>query len=89
MNKSLYGRKTILFLDEVHRFNTSRQDALLPAVEQGIIVFMGPRQKIHFIMSMARSCRAPRYFNWVRSPGKMRLKLCAEHWLTRSVVLAS
>jgi len=39
--KSLYGRKTILFLDEVHRFNTSRQDALLPAVEQGIIVFIG------------------------------------------------
>ena len=40
-NKELYGRKTILFLDEVHRFNTSRQDALLPAVEQGIIVFIG------------------------------------------------
>lgn len=40
-SKSLYGRKTILFLDEVHRFNSSRQDALLPAVEQGIIVFIG------------------------------------------------
>ena len=39
--KSLYGRKTILFLDEVHRFNSSRQDALLPAVEQGIIIFIG------------------------------------------------
>ncbi|MBD2844564.1 replication-associated recombination protein A [Paenibacillus sp. IB182496] len=40
-NKSMYGSKTILFLDEVHRFNTARQDALLPAVEQGIIVFIG------------------------------------------------
>ncbi|GKU75674.1 replication-associated recombination protein A [Paenibacillus sp. L3-i20] len=40
-NKTLYGKKTILFLDEVHRFNTSRQDALLPAVEQGIIIFIG------------------------------------------------
>lgn len=40
-NKVMYGRKTILFLDEVHRFNTSRQDALLPAVEQGIIIFIG------------------------------------------------
>lgn len=39
--KALYGRKTILFLDEVHRFNSARQDALLPAVEQGIIVFIG------------------------------------------------
>ncbi|MCL6457698.1 MAG: AAA family ATPase, partial [Gorillibacterium sp.] len=40
-NKSLYNRKTILFLDEVHRFNTARQDALLPAVEQGTIIFIG------------------------------------------------
>ncbi len=41
VNKTMYGRKTILFLDEVHRFNTARQDALLPAVEQGIIIFIG------------------------------------------------
>lgn len=41
INKSMYSKKTILFLDEVHRFNTSRQDALLPAVEQGIIIFIG------------------------------------------------
>lgn len=40
-NKNLYGRKTILFLDEVHRFNSARQDALLPAVERGIIIFIG------------------------------------------------
>lgn len=40
-NKAMYGRKTTLFLDEVHRFNTSRQDALLPAVEQGILIFIG------------------------------------------------
>lgn len=40
-NKSMYGRKTILFLDEVHRFNSARQDALLPAVERGIITFIG------------------------------------------------
>ncbi|MBP3961360.1 replication-associated recombination protein A [Paenibacillus lignilyticus] len=41
ITKSMYGRKTILFLDEVHRFNSARQDALLPAVEQGIIIFIG------------------------------------------------
>ncbi|AIQ14035.1 replication-associated recombination protein A [Paenibacillus durus] len=39
--KALYGTKTILFLDEVHRFNSSRQDALLPAVEKGTIIFIG------------------------------------------------
>lgn len=41
MNRSMYGRRTILFLDEVHRFNTSRQDALLPAVEKGDIILIG------------------------------------------------
>lgn len=40
-NKNMYGRKTILFLDEVHRFNSARQDALLPAVEKGTIIFIG------------------------------------------------
>lgn len=40
-DKALYGVKTILFLDEVHRFNSSRQDALLPAVEKGTIIFIG------------------------------------------------
>ncbi|MFD1772843.1 replication-associated recombination protein A [Paenibacillus rhizophilus] len=39
--RALYGTKTILFLDEVHRFNSSRQDALLPAVEKGTIIFIG------------------------------------------------
>lgn len=39
--KAMYGTKTILFLDEVHRFNTARQDALLPSVEEGIIIFIG------------------------------------------------
>lgn len=36
-----YGKKTILFLDEIHRFNKAQQDALLPAVEQGMIVLIG------------------------------------------------
>jgi putative ATPase len=40
-NMDLYHKKTILFLDEVHRFNTARQDSLLPAVEQGLIIFIG------------------------------------------------
>jgi putative ATPase len=36
-----HGRGTILFLDEVHRFNKAQQDALLPAVESGLIVLVG------------------------------------------------
>jgi len=35
------GRHTILFVDEVHRFNKAQQDAFLPFVEQGLITFVG------------------------------------------------
>ena len=35
------GRKTLLFIDEVHRFNKSRQDAFLPHVEDGTVIFVG------------------------------------------------
>ena len=35
------GRRTILFVDEVHRFNKAQQDAFLPFVEQGLITFIG------------------------------------------------
>ena len=34
-------RKTILFIDEVHRFTSVQQDALLPSIENGTVVFMG------------------------------------------------
>jgi putative ATPase len=35
------GQRTILFLDEIHRFNKAQQDALLPAVEEGVITLIG------------------------------------------------
>ncbi|MDX6381218.1 MAG: putative ATPase, partial [Rubrobacteraceae bacterium] len=35
------GRATILFVDEVHRFNKTQQDALLPALEEGLVDFVG------------------------------------------------
>jgi putative ATPase len=37
----LNGTRTILFLDEIHRFNKAQQDALLPAVEEGLITLIG------------------------------------------------
>ncbi|MCR4790353.1 MAG: AAA family ATPase [Treponemataceae bacterium] len=39
--RNLYNRKTILFVDEVHRWNKSQQDALLPWVENGTIILIG------------------------------------------------
>lgn len=38
---SMYGEKTLLFLDEIHRFNKLQQDALLPHVENGLIILIG------------------------------------------------
>ncbi|MFZ7130928.1 MAG: AAA family ATPase [Eubacteriales bacterium] len=40
-NLGMYNKRTILFLDEIHRFNKSQQDALLPAVEDGTIILIG------------------------------------------------
>ena len=41
MTLQQHGRKTILFVDEVHRFNKGQQDAFLPYVESGLITFIG------------------------------------------------
>jgi len=41
LNLQQFNKKTILFVDEVHRFNKSQQDAFLPHVESGLITFIG------------------------------------------------
>lgn len=40
-NQGMYGRKTILFIDEIHRFNKGQQDYLLPFVEDGTVILVG------------------------------------------------
>ena len=40
-NMGMYGKKTILFIDEIHRFNKGQQDYLLPFVEDGTIILIG------------------------------------------------
>ncbi len=39
--RSLYGRRTIVFIDEIHRFSRTQQDAFLPHVEDGTIILLG------------------------------------------------
>ncbi len=39
--RQLYGMKTLLFIDEIHRFNKAQQDAVLPFVEKGVITLIG------------------------------------------------
>jgi len=40
-NRDLTGQRTILLLDEIHRFNKAQQDVLMPAVEEGVLVLIG------------------------------------------------
>ncbi len=40
-NAGMYGKKTILFIDEIHRFNKGQQDYLLPFVEDGTVILIG------------------------------------------------
>lgn len=45
----LYHRRTILFIDEIHRFNKTQQDALLPYLENGLIVLIGATTENPFV----------------------------------------
>jgi putative ATPase len=57
-----FGRRTILFVDEVHRFNKAQQDAFLPFVEQGLITFVGATtENPSFEMNSALLSRATVY----------------------------
>src|SRR5437879_8537267 len=54
------GRHTILFVDEVHRFNKAQQDAFLPYVEKGLVTFIGATtENPSFAVNSALLHRAP------------------------------
>ncbi len=54
------GRGTVLFLDEIHRFNKAQQDALLPAVEEGVVTLIGATtENPCFEVNSALLSRAP------------------------------
>lgn len=61
-NKKLYQQSTILFLDEIHHFNKSQQDALLPHLEQGNLILVGATTQNPFfalntaLLSRSRVC---------------------------------
>src|SRR4030067_887392 len=39
--RGMYGQRTILFIDEIHRFNKAQQDVILPFVEDGVVTLIG------------------------------------------------
>lgn len=54
------GKRTVLFVDEVHRFNKAQQDSFLPIIEDGSIVFMGATTEnpsFHLITPLLSRCR--------------------------------
>jgi putative ATPase len=56
------GQRTILFLDEIHRFNKAQQDALLPAVEEGLVTLIGATtQNPYFEVNSALLSRCQLY----------------------------
>jgi len=70
------GRQTILFVDEVHRFNKSQQDAFLPHVESGLITFIGATtENPSFEVNNALLSRARVYVLKPLSPDELRTLL--------------
>ncbi|KAK6918053.1 ATPase, AAA-type, core [Dillenia turbinata] len=58
--KSRNGKRTVLFVDEVHRFNKSQQDSFLPVIEDGSVVFIGATTEnpsFHLITPLLSRCR--------------------------------
>ncbi|GER53977.1 AAA-type ATPase family protein [Striga asiatica] len=58
--KQSAGKRTVLFLDEVHRFNKAQQDSFLPVIEDGSIIFIGATTEnpsFHLITPLLSRCR--------------------------------
>ena len=58
--RDLRGERTLLFIDEIHRFNKAQQDALLPHVEVGTVILVGATTRIPRSKSTRRYSRGPR-----------------------------
>jgi putative ATPase len=70
------GRKTIFFLDEIHRFNKAQQDALLPAVEDGLVTLIGATtENPYFEVNSALLSRARVYELEPLSAAQIRMLL--------------
>jgi putative ATPase len=68
-----HGRHTLLFVDEIHRFNKSQQDALLPFVESGLVTFIGATtENPSFEVNSALLSRAQVYVLQSLDDGELR-----------------
>jgi putative ATPase len=70
------GTRTVFFLDEIHRFNKAQQDALLPAVEEGLVTLIGATtENPYFEVNSALLSRAQVYVLEALTPEQMRTVL--------------
>ena len=70
------GRRTVFFLDEIHRFNKAQQDALLPAVEDGLLTLIGATtENPYFSVNSALISRAHLYELQALGPADVRTLL--------------
>ena len=73
-NMAQYSKQTILFVDEIHRFNKSQQDALLPHVESGLFTFIGATtENPSFEVNSALLSRAQVYVLKSLTPEELKL----------------
>jgi putative ATPase len=79
-NMAQYGKQTILFVDEIHRFNKSQQDALLPHVESGLFTFIGATtENPSFEVNSALLSRAQVYVLKSLAPEELKLLFNRAH----------
>ena len=79
-NMAQYGKQTILFVDEIHRFNKSQQDALLPHVESGLFTFIGATtENPSFEVNSALLSRAQVYVLKSLTPEELKLLFDRAH----------
>jgi putative ATPase len=79
--RGMYGQRTILFVDEVHRFNKAQQDALLPHVENGTIILIGATTENPYFEVIKALVSRSRIFE-LRRLTEDDLRLVAHHALT-------
>ena len=83
------GRRTIVFVDEIHRFNKSQQDAFLPRVEAGDIVLIGATtENPSFEVNSALLSRSKVYVLKALGTAADQRRSCAARWRIASAVSA-
>lgn len=75
-NRQHFGKATVLFVDEVHRFNKAQQDAFLPHIEAGVLIFIGATtENPSFELNNALLSRVRTYVLRSLSPAELHLIL--------------